>query len=152
MYSHRHVNTSSTLVPCHCVTVWLMTASQQTESWCHGGCSRRSAAPPPLDVSAAAAEATKAGLCKPSQAPAPALGTRYHGLGTVPCNAAVIRHYQPSLQNSYPQKSIDYGNQFQPSACNMFLIIIIRRRYKVVAEQYCKISPLICMVCLFFKL
>ena len=29
---------------------------------------------------------------------------------------------------------------------------IIRRRYKVVAEQYCKISPLICMVCLFFKL
>ena len=27
-----------------------------------------------------------------------------------------------------------------------------RRRYKVVAEQYCKISPLICMVCLFFKL
>ena len=30
--------------------------------------------------------------------------------------------------------------------------ILIRRRYKVVAEQYCKISPLICMVCLFFKL
>ena len=29
---------------------------------------------------------------------------------------------------------------------------IHRRRYKVVAEQYCKISPLICMVCLFFKL
>ena len=27
-----------------------------------------------------------------------------------------------------------------------------RRRYKVVAEQYCKISPLICMVCLIFKL
>ena len=27
-----------------------------------------------------------------------------------------------------------------------------RRRYKVVAEQYCKISPLICMICLFFKL
>ena len=26
---------------------------------------------------------------------------------------------------------------------------IHRRRYKVVAEQYCKISPLICMVCLF---
>ena len=24
-----------------------------------------------------------------------------------------------------------------------------RRRSKVVAEQYCKISPLICMVCLF---
>ena len=32
------------------------------------------------------------------------------------------------------------------------LIVPTRRRYKVVAEQYCKISPLICMVCLFFKL
>ena len=28
--------------------------------------------------------------------------------------------------------------------------VVTRRRYKVVAEQYCKISPLICMVCLYF--
>ena len=33
-----------------------------------------------------------------------------------------------------------------------YVILNFRRRYKVVAEQYCKISPLICMVCLFFKL
>ena len=117
-----------------------MTASQQTESWCHGGCSRRSAAPAPLDVSAAAAEATKAGLCKPSQAPAPALGTRYHGLGTVPCNAAVIRHNQPSLQNSYPQKSIDYGNQFQPGACQMYLPIIIINNFPLQLDIFCFLS------------
>ena len=48
--------------------------------------------------------------------------------------------------------------RFSPSASTVpawktkLVILNTRRRYKVIAEQYCKISPLICMVCLFFNL
>ena len=41
---------------------------------------------------------------------------------------------------------------FTLSKISIFHVLFHRRRYKVVAEQYCKISPPFCIVCLFFKL
>ena len=58
--------------------------------------------------------------------------------------SAAARTFQVYQHQNRPQVDISYI--IHPER------IFPRRRYKVVAEQYCKISPLICMVCLFFKL
>ena len=57
-------------------------------------------------------------------------------------------HYTIKLQSSYEvlaDSDLDISHIYST-------FLLPRRRYKVVAEQYCKISLLICMVCLFFKL
>ena len=84
----------------------------------------------------------------------PLSGHSEHPVPLLPRHAvrAALRVELPSVAVQSGAYYLHTYLQYLHTYLHTISTVFTRRRYKVVAEQYCKISPLICMVCLFFEL